>query len=207
MALISLGDMAQTFTMRRLTGGIKQQARVAALELTTGHSADISKKLRGELSRLGGVEASLSRLKGYRFATDTAALTANTMQSVLGHIDRLTDGLGTALLHTSTLEGTRTLDGVANDAAKRLDSVLSALNTKLGDKTLFSGAANDRAAVATSDVILTALETSIAAAGAVTATDIAATVNAWFSSTTGSQPLAILGAPVVDQSQFQRRIR
>lgn len=194
MTLISLGDMAQTFTMRRLTSGIKQEARLAGQELVSGRSVDISKKLRGELSHFTGIEASLSKLKGYRFATDKAVLTANAMQSVFGHIDRLTDGLSTSLLHTSTLEGTRTLDAVASDAARRLDSVLSALNTKLGDSALFAGIATDGAAVTTSDVILTALEASIATSGATTASDINTTVEAWFASPTGFSVTGYLGS-------------
>ena len=99
MTLVSFGDMAQTSMLRRMTSSAKNDALIAAQELTTGISADISKKLGGEFSNLTGIETSLSRLNGYKAVTDNATLTADTMQSIFSHIDQLTDGISTPLLN------------------------------------------------------------------------------------------------------------
>jgi flagellar hook-associated protein 3 FlgL len=193
MGMIGLGDMAQTFMLRQMSTSVKRDANIAATELTSGRSADISQKLRGELAPLGGIETSLQRLNGYQVATDNAALRTNAMQSVLENIDRLTDGLGTTLLSASTLEGTRTLDALIKDAADRFDAVLGALNSNIGGRTLFAGINSDGPAVASADVILTALEAAITAAGAVNADDITTVVDAWFSAPSGFATTGYLG--------------
>ena len=193
MAMISMGDMAQTFVLRQMSTNMKQDATTAAKELATGRSADVGRKLAGELAPLNGIETSLSRLNGYKVATDNAALTANAMQNVFENINRLTENLGTSLLNAGTMESTRTLSTLANDAAQRFESVLTALNTTVGGRSLFAGVANDSPAVASPDVILTALETAITAAGAVTADDINTTVTAWFQSPTGFGAIGYTG--------------
>ncbi|WP_050525283.1 flagellin [Pseudorhodobacter ferrugineus] len=187
--------MAQTFMLRRMTTSLKQQANTAAQELTTGYSANIGQKLGGDLTRFSALESTLSRLKGYRFATDTAATTANAMQSVFGQIDSLTQDLGGALLTAANAENPQALQSLISDAGARFASVLAALNTKVGDKTLFAGIASDGPAVAGVDVILSALEADIAGAGASTAGDIEAAVQSWFDDPAGFEAVGYLGGP------------
>jgi flagellar hook-associated protein 3 FlgL len=193
MKPISLGDMAQTFMLRRMSGSLKQDARVAAQELTSGQSANISQRLRGDFSHLSGLEGSLTKLNGYRAATDRAALTTNAMQTTLRYIDSLTDDIGINLLGAGTAADVGTMSSTINDASQRFDAVIRALNTKLGDSTLFAGVASDGPAIASSDVILTALETAIYDAGAVTAPDIEAAVTAWFDAPAGFASVGYLG--------------
>ncbi|QCO55914.1 flagellar biosynthesis protein FlgL [Pseudorhodobacter turbinis] len=193
MTLVSFGDMAQSSMMRRMTSSAKSDALIAAQELTTGIAADIGQKMRGEFSNLTGIEASLSRLGGYKTVTDNATLIADSMQKVFAHIDLLTDGVSAPLLNATTLENTNTLDALAHDAAQRLDSVIAALNTKAGDSTLFAGVESDGPALASSDVILSALEAAISGDGAVTADEIEASVTAWFESPTGYSAVAYVG--------------
>ncbi|WP_050525351.1 flagellin [Pseudorhodobacter aquimaris] len=193
MTLVSFGDMAQTSMLRRMTTSAKKDALTAAQELTTGITSDIGHKLRGDLSNITGIEASLSRLTGYKAVTDNATLTADTMQSVFAHVDQLTDGISAPLLNATTLENTNTLDALAHDAAQKLDSMIAALNTKVGDSTLFAGVASDGPALASSDIILSALEAAIASDGAVTADEIEASVTAWFESPTGFADIGYLG--------------
>jgi flagellar hook-associated protein 3 FlgL len=195
MAMIGLGDMAQTFMLRRHTVEFKQNASVAAQELTTGRSANISAKLGGDLSHLMGIETTLTQLKGYRVATDTSALIATSMQSALSNIERLTEDIGTSLLQAGLLERNGALPMIAKDGAQRLDAIISVLNTKVGDRQLFSGVLTDRASIASSDVILAELETAISGAGAITAADIEATVSNWFQSPSGFASIAYGGGP------------
>lgn len=194
MTLIGLGDMAQTFMLRRMTTGMKQDAGIAAQELTTGRSMDVSQKLQGEFSGLAGVEAALSRLQGYRVATDTAALTTSAMQGVLGTIDDITSGIGASLIGATMLDNTRTFGSLVQDSAQRFGAVLAALNSRVGDQALFAGVAGDGPAMASADTILSALETHITATGATTATDIETAVTSWFQAPTGFATVAYLGA-------------
>lgn len=193
MALISLGDMAHNFMLRRQTATLKLDARTAATELATGRTTDIASKLHGDLNRTTGIETSLTRLAGYKIATNDAALTASSMQNVLGQIDRLTADLGPILLNAGTISGTNTMPAFATDVHERLEATLSALNTQLGGATLFAGVASDGPAVADADTILTALEAAITGAGAVTAMDIETTVSAWFDDPAGFAVIGYLG--------------
>jgi flagellar hook-associated protein 3 FlgL len=195
MAVNSIGDMAQTFMLRRLTTSIKQQASTAAQELTSGYTSNIARKLGGDLTRLSGLESTLSRLKGYRAATDSAKLNADMMQSVFGKIDALTDGLGASLLNAANAESPRMLQGLTTEAAARFDAVLASLNTNLGDRTLFAGIASDGPAVATSDVILSAIEAAVVGLGATSAGDIETAVTAWFNDPAGFATVGYLGGP------------
>jgi flagellar hook-associated protein 3 FlgL len=115
------------------------------------------------------------------------------MQTVFGQIDRLTDQLGTDLLNAANSENPQILDGLVRESAQRFDAVLAALNTKAGDKTLFAGTATDGAAVASADVILSALESAIAGAGATSSADIDAAVSEWFSDPGGFATIGYLG--------------
>lgn len=193
MTVTSTGDMAQTYMLRRLTNSMKQQALTAAQEVTTGYSANISQKLGGDMTRFAGLESSLTRLTGYKVATDAAGATASAMQTVFGQIDTLTSGIGASLLNAANTENPRLLGQLIDDGAQRFDAVLAALNTKVGDKTLFAGTASDGPAVASGDTILSALETAISAAGAVSAADIETVLADWFADPAGFAAVGYLG--------------
>lgn len=195
MPVNSIGDMVQTFMLRRLTTSMKQQANTAAQELTTGYTANIGRKLGGDLTRLSALEGTLSRLKGYRVATNSTTTTANAMQSVFSQIDNLTQGVGTSLLTAVNAGNPQVLQGLITDATARFDSVLASLNTKVGDKTLFAGIASEGPAVASSDVILSAIEAAVTGAGATSAGDIEAAVTSWFDDPAGFATIGYLGGP------------
>ena len=193
MAVNSIGDMAQTFMLRRQTTRMKQEASVAAQELTTGYTANVGRKLGGDLTRVAGLEVTLSRLKGYRHVTDMAAMTSNAMQSVLGQIDALTENMGPSVLNASNMESPRILDTFLKEGTANFKAVLASLNSKVGDRTLFAGIATNGPAVASSDVILAALEAAISGAGAVTAEDMETAVTAWFDDPAGFASIGYLG--------------
>ncbi|RUS61024.1 flagellar biosynthesis protein FlgL [Pseudorhodobacter sp. E13] len=193
MGLVSLGDMAQSFMLRRMTTSLKQDSQVAAKELTTGRSADTSRTLRGDYSQLSGLQASLARLTGYQSATSSAALTSSTMQATLRTISDLTEGMGVNLLNAGTLTDGGTSSAFLQDVTERFDAVISSLNTKVGDKSLFAGIASDQPALVSSDVILSALEAEITSAGATTAQDIESVVSNWFAASSGFASVAYLG--------------
>ncbi len=193
MAINGVGDLAQTVSMRRFSANMKQSANIAAQELTTGYTADVGKKLGGNFSTLAGLETSLSRLEGYKVATDAGARVTAGMQTVLGQLDALTDGMGVSLMNASLMEQPGVLASMVADGAQKFESFLSALNTKVGDKTLFAGVTSDGAAVASANEILAAIETAVIGAGAVTAADIEVAVAAWFQDPSGYAAVGYLG--------------
>ena len=74
---------------------------------------------------------------------------------------------------------------------------MSALNTRLGERSLFSGQATNTTAVASADAMLTALQTALTTAGAVSSADVQASVNAWFDDPAGFEATIYQGGQVL----------
>ncbi|MES2665729.1 MAG: flagellin [Pseudomonadota bacterium] len=183
MTMISLGDMAQSMMLRRQNATLKSAMQAAANALTTGKVADVGRAVRGDFSPLAGLDASLARLSGYRAATTEAGLLAGVMQTALGTIATLSGELASSLLTASSSAQTAQVDAVGTDARQRLDTALSALNTRFADSAVFSGVAADRAPLPDADSLLTAAEA--ATASAQSAADIEAAVTTWFADPAG----------------------
>ncbi len=183
MTMISLGDMAQSTMLRRQNTALKADMQAAANELTTGKVADIGRAVRGDFSALAAMDASLARLGAYRGATTEAGMMAGVMQTALGTISGLATGLASGLLTAAAAAQPAQVDAAGADARQRLGSALSALNTRLADRAIFSGTQTDRTPLPDADTLLIAVET--ATTGAVSGADVEAAVTAWFADPAG----------------------
>lgn len=183
MNYVSIGDMAQSFQLRR--HGVELQRRLTALteELNTGVQADPAKAVSGDFKALAGIEHSLGLLDSYRTSTGEAALFASGIQTTLGRLQDLAMGVAPTLLSAGTTGGSQYVDAAANDAAQRFASAVSSLNAKVADRYLLSGTATDRPPISGAEDILAALRTAIA--GQVTASGVASAVQAWFDAPAG----------------------
>ncbi|MFC3181823.1 flagellin [Cypionkella sinensis] len=191
MAAISLGDMARSFMLRRHTVDLKQELQRLSNEVATGRVSDTAAHVSGDLTPITGIDASLARLKGYGAVTSEAGIFAGAMQTALGTVDALASDLGNALLSTSTGGSAALVDATGKDAEQRLETALSVLNTRFGDRSLFAGTMTTTAAVVDSDTFLTALTAAVS--GAVSAQDVETAVNTWFDDPAGYDALAYLG--------------
>ncbi|MFN3971558.1 MAG: flagellin [Gemmobacter sp.] len=196
MTHISLGDMAQAFALRRDTGGLKAEIRRFSTEVTTGRAADSARAVSGDLAPLAAIETSLIRATGFRAVTSGAALLAAGMQRVLEHVDGRATALSSGLLRASTLGDPTSIAAIAAEGAQAFDTAVSALNTRLGDRTLFAGQATGGAAIAGSAAILDAV--AAAASGAVTAAEVETAVRGWFNDPAGFAALAYRGGNPLD---------
>ena len=191
MSLISLGDMAQSFMLRRQTVAVKSDLQRLTLELTTGRVADIAARVSGDLVPISGIDASLARLNGYRAVTAETGLFAGSMQIALGVVDDLSSDLSRTLLAATSSASQTLIDAAGSEARSRLETAMSALNTRVGDRTLFAGVATTGRAIVDMETMMLALDT--AAAGATTAQDIELAVSAWFNAPTGFAAVAYTG--------------
>lgn len=177
MSTIPAGDMANALFLRRQTATLKGALARHSRELTTGTAADPLRALGGDTAALAGIERSRSALKAHDLAaTETALFTAG-QQKVL---DRL--GAGAIELSGQLLNFGPSAPGVMIDTAARIgrdsfEATVSALNTRLGDRSLFAGAASDRPALAPPEEMLAALLPALE--GLTTAEDVAAAVTEW----------------------------
>lgn len=192
MSRTSLGDLTHSFMLRRQATDLKTAAQRLSFEVTTGRVADAARAVSGDLVPLTGIETSLTRLQAYRSATTEAGLFASGMQKALGVLDRLTGDLATSLVTASNLGHAAMIAAAGADAAERFDSAISTLNTRMGDRSLFSGMATSQPALVSSETILAALDAEIA--NTTTAEQAAAAVAAWFASPSGFAATAYRGA-------------
>lgn len=195
MVAISMGDLAQTFMLRRQNLAMKQNLQRLSTEVTTGISSDVTAHVAGDIGPLSGIDSRLARLTGYGAVTTETGLFASTMQTALDTIDSMSTDLSTNLLAASNGAADQRIDAVGKDAEQKLQAALSALNTQVGDRSLFAGTATNGAAVIDANGLLSAL--GMAVSGSLSAADVETAVNAWFASPIGYDAVAYQGGPAL----------
>lgn len=185
MSNLSIGDLAQSLVFSRQGTGLKTAMQQLSTEVTTGLVSDQTERLKGNYVPIAGIEASLTQLDAYHTVTSETQVIADLMQTTLGTIGDQTSSLGTALLAGASSNAPLQINTLGTDAANRLATVMSALNVKIGERSLFSGQATDKAAVASADTLLTALQDAVTASGAISSADVETAVNAWFDDPNG----------------------
>ncbi len=190
MSMISLGDLAQSYMLRRQNTDLKSDLQRLTTELTTGTAADTGRHVGGDYSPLAGIDASLSRLQGYKATTSETALLTGAMQTVLNTVEGMASSLGPSLLAASNAGATQ-VNLAAGEARQKLDTAVALYNTDLGGRALFAGVATDGNAVVDVETLLTALDLEIL--GATTANDLEARITAWFEAPAGYATAGYLG--------------
>ncbi len=183
MTSMSYGDLAHSYLLRRQNVTTKAEMQALQTEVVTGQSRDITAKVRGDVAPITGIDATLSRVEGYQTLAREQLLVTGAMQAALNTVHDLSSNLAEFLIGASTgvLESRVTAAGAT--ARANLETVVSALNTRFGDRSLFSGMATSSPALADSDLILDAAETAIT--GALSASDIEAALTTWFDDPAG----------------------
>jgi flagellar hook-associated protein 3 FlgL len=183
MNYVSIGDMAQSFQLRRHNVELKKHLSTLTEELTKGVKSDIAGAVNGDFKALAGIEHSLHLLESYKTATGEATLFAESLQSVLGTVQDIAGDIAPILLSAGATGGAQLVDTATMDARQKFHSVVSALNIQIADRFLLSGAATDQQPLSGSQDILDAL--MVAASGQVTAGGVISTVQAWFDAPPG----------------------
>lgn len=178
MTVTSLGDLAQSFMLRRQTGQAKAALDRWSQEMTTGVVADPARRLRGDLGALHALEAGLSRLAAQQTVATEMTLRAGMMQTALGSIDRQAASLSTDLLSAAAGHQTSTIGALADKAEAAFLSAVASLNLSVGGRSLFGGVATDTAPLPEGKALLTRLATDTA--GLATAEDVVAALDGWF---------------------------
>ncbi|EEW26570.1 flagellin [Rhodobacter ferrooxidans] len=191
MTLVSLGDMAQSFMLRRQNAALKAQLQTLSTEVTTGIASDTGRQTRGDLAPLSAIDASLSRLDAYGAATSESGLFTEAMQTALSTIEEMAAEFGPALLQTAESSLDVSISNIGNTARQKFETTIATLNARVGDRSLFAGQATNGPALANSETILAALDTAIL--GAVSATDVATAISTWFDDPAGYASVAYQG--------------
>lgn len=178
MTSITIGDLANTFLIKRQTSGLKSEMSRLASELTTGRKADLGASLAGDFGPYAGIERAMRALAAYATANTEAAGMLAASQLALDNVQSMGRDLGAALLTASSSEDVVLIGTTAEDARQKFSAVVATLNTSMADRTLFGGAATDRPALASAEEMLAEIATAVS--GETTAAGITAAVEAWF---------------------------
>jgi flagellar hook-associated protein 3 FlgL len=197
MSLVSLGDLAQSFLLKRYSVAAKLDISQRATELTTGRVVDTAKHLSGDLVPIQALESSLGRLNSFQTVTKEAAVFLAALQGSLGSISNVAAGQSQTLLSAALAGTVQGVDAAASAAEQSFRTVISMLNTQVGGRSLFAGNQTQNAAVVDADTMLVQIEAAVATAGAVTPQDIEAAVGQWFSGPGGYAATGYLGGPQI----------
>jgi flagellar hook-associated protein 3 FlgL len=194
MTPISVGDAALTNVLSRHGAELRAQLQRASTEVTSGRHADVSAALRGHLAPLLAIDASLSRLSGYKTTVTDAAAQAEAQQGALTALTSLASGITAPLLTSRDFKTPIQVFTLAADARGRLDSAVGLLNTQAAGRSVFAGTETGAVPLPGTDALLTALET--ATLGATTAGQVAAAVTSWFADPLGYATFYQGGGPL-----------
>lgn len=192
--LTTIGDMAQVFLTKRQTAQTKTDMNRLLAEVSSGLVADPAARLRGDFSGLGSIDATLSRLAGYDAVTRDLSTVLSVRQAAVTKIDTIAGDVSARMLSAS--QGpSQGLDAAARATRSEFEAVVSALNQRYADRSVFSGAATDGPALSGADEITAAA--LAATAGATTPADIEARLDQWLSDPAGFAAAAYRGGPSV----------
>jgi flagellar hook-associated protein 3 FlgL len=191
MALVSLGDLAQSFVLRRQNADLKSDITRMSQEMTTGLVADTGKHLSGDVSALTGIDSALARLGAYARVTSDNAFFTGAMQTALSAVQDVTTDLVPTLLAVTTTGNTASMATVSREALQTFETAVGLYNTRLGDRALFSGDETATSPLPPADELLLQMETAIT--GALSVQDVETALDAWLSSPTGFLATAYQG--------------
>lgn len=195
MTFPTIGDLAQSYSLRRQSAQMQIALARSAEEIATGRLANPAPELGSAMQDFSGIERRLSTIPAQLSTAREVIFEAESAQAAFETLSRTGENLAASLIGPASLTGPASLDLVAQDAEDALATIISALNTRVGDRTLFGGTAVDRAAMVPADTLLDAVEAELALAGAVTLDDLVTTVDAYFAPGGAFETTSYTGSP------------
>ncbi len=192
MNLTSIGDLARGLTLKSRATDIKNQIETLSYEMSSGKVQDVSGRLDGDYSHLLDLDRNLARLDAFRVSTAEAGLFTDAMRQSLTTIDASVGEITGALLSFGTSNQAVTHENASVQAKNELDTIISALNTRAGGRSLFSGTATDVSPLLSADALMSALQTELA--GLTTVTDIRQAAEDWFNDPAGFDAVIYQGS-------------
>ncbi|WP_339108759.1 flagellin [Thioclava sp. GXIMD4216] len=191
MSYYSVGDMAQVYSLRKHNTGLKNLVTTLSQEATTGLKSDVGKAVGGDFTQLSAITRSLDNLESYSLATTEVSLTAEMMQNALGTIQDYAINFGPDMISIGSSGDPTSLETLSTKAKTSLSTIVSALNSSVAGRFVFSGAATNTPPVVDADEMYSQVMTAVG--GDTTSAGIIAAVEAFFDAPAG-------GGGYLDQS-------
>ena len=179
----TIGDLAQSFALRRQGVDLRQQLDRLGLELSSGRAADLGRHLSGNFLPLADIEHELVLLSGHRTAAREAATDTEVMQASLARVQSATTELAAQAITLGTAGTTRQVSDLAATAAQTMGSLIGSLNTEVAGRSLFSGAQTETSPLAPAEILLSEVRSALI--GATNAAEVQSRLDIFFDSSTG----------------------
>ena len=193
MSFTTIGDLSQSFQLRRDNARLKEDLQRFSGELSTGRVADLRAAVQGDLRPLASLERSMSLLSSFRTSNAEAALFTEVVQSSLAGIQSGAETLSATALLARTSAVPAQLDAVGREAVQQFEAAVARLNQQAAGRSLFAGLATDGPALRPAGEILDAIQTAVA--GSATAADVGTALDTWFGAGGGFETFAYVGSP------------
>jgi len=179
MSWTSLGSLALPYQMQRNGVLLRKAMAQYSSEMTTGQVEAPQRHLRGDLGELAVIEARLSRINTYDLVIGQNETLLETAQTALGRMAALGSLLSNQIMTAVFADsGDQSYASVGASARVALSDMVSVLSTSVAGRTLFSGAAVDRAPLLPVADLLSAVSASVT--GLTTAADISDALESFF---------------------------
>jgi flagellar hook-associated protein 3 FlgL len=178
MSFTTIGDLSQSFQLRRDNARLKGDLQRLTAELASGRTSDLRAATGGDLRPLASLERSITLLSTFRASNSEAALFTEVAQAALADVESQAGTVSSTALLARTSAVPSQLDALGREGTQAFEAAVSRLNVQAAGRTVFAGLATDGPALRSGSDILDLLET--ATAGATGAADVAATLDAWF---------------------------
>lgn len=180
MSGLSIGDLSQTFQLRRDSARLKADLQRLTQELASGRESDLRTRFQGDLRPLASLERDLSRNDAFRLATQEAGLFLTAAQTGLESVQTASEDLLSSLLISPSLASSSQIDALAAQAGQSFASAVRSLNEQVAGRSIFAGIETTGPALSDPEPILADLAADVAAAGAATAAEVEAVLDIWF---------------------------
>ena len=189
MNFASLGDGMQHFHLQRNNTALKTALNSLTGQLSSGEVSDKVKASGGDTARFNAIDNRLKVLDSFSQSIKETQQTLSTTQVLLDNFDSKRDAMTGSLLLVIPDSSDFQIEEASRAGRNSFDGLVSTLNTRLGDESLFSGTAVNQAALTSPAVMLADIVTQIG--GSTDFNVITATVNTWFDDPAGG--FVILG--------------
>lgn len=193
MAMLSVGDLAQSFLTRHHSARLQDIIARNSDELARSRVSDVSKKLNGDHSLLISTSRAREMTNGYQSVANDASNKMDAFQKIIASLNESSQGLVTQLLAAPLSSEGSQLHILAENAKTRLDDSLALLNTSFGGRSLLGGTETANPAMKDAASLLSAVRQEVA--GISDPDTLIQSVKAWFDTPSGFSTIMYQGGP------------
>lgn len=185
-------DLVSHARTTRNLAQVQQDFTRVSEELTTGEKSDVVAATGGDPAQLYALERNLALNERQGLVIDLAISRSGVTQDVLERVEAASGAVGVRLAAAVSVGDLRGAEIEAGRARGAFDEAVSALNSRFGERSLFSGAATDGSALAPADDILAEIKARVATT--TSAADAIAEVEAYFTDPAGFAATGYIGS-------------